>query len=78
MNSIGGVLGNKTAFFALGAVGTGSAQTISHTLGEIPNLVLLQIHDNSKAFVIGTHTNKNISVTVDNGAVFDIVAMMVD
>lgn len=62
-------------FISATQTGTGSAQNVAHDLGVIPGVVMIVMDStDSKSYTLGTHTNKNVVVTVTNAATFKVVA----
>ena len=71
----GKCIDQMTNYVETGLTGTGSSQSIPHTLGSIPDFVEVHLRDtNSNNALKGTHTSTDLVVTVTNDAVFDIVA----
>jgi len=66
-------------FTSATATGTGSSQNIAHNLGMIPGKVFVLMDSiDSKVYTLGTHTAKNVVLTVTNGATFKIWALPPD
>lgn len=67
---------DRTASFQSGSqTGTGSSQNVAHDLGAIPDMVIVQVDDESTATaILGTHTATNIVLTVTNAKTFKILA----
>lgn len=76
VNGMGIHIHNLNSFRSTGRVGTGAQEVIPHNLAVVPTLVLLQPHDSTSAYTIDATDNKNISVTVANGAAYDLLALL--
>ncbi len=68
-------LDKQVHFRSTGRAGTGAGETIPHGLGVIPTIVLVQPRDSSKSVVITSYDKTNIVLTVENAAVYDILAL---
>lgn len=76
VNGMGIHLHNLNSFRSTDRTGTGSAEVIPHNLAVVPTLVLLQPRDSSSAYTIDATDNKTITVTVANGAAYDLLALL--
>lgn len=71
-----------TNFFSATGVGTGSAQTIAHTLGAVPSVVLLSATDTDAAsgasgvfaLTAGAKSATGVSLTGTSGVKFHLLA----
>lgn len=57
-----------------GLTGTGAPQSIAHSLGVVPDIVIPIQRSGNAAVTLGTHTSTNIVITVANGVVYDLLA----
>ena len=57
--------------------GTGTEQSIAHTIGRVPSLVIVvpTSTSNGHTFVEGTHTATAIKVTASSGATYKVIAL---
>lgn len=76
VNGMGIHIHNLNSFRSSGRVGTGSTEVIPHNLGVVPAIVLLQPHASTTAYTIVSADNRNIEVSVDNGADYDLLALL--
>lgn len=56
-----------------GRVGTGAPETLVHNFGAAPVIVQLTPRDNTKTAVWSNPTVSSVDVTVENGAVYDVI-----
>lgn len=75
-NGLGISLHNVNSFVSTDRVGTGSEELIPHNIGETPRIVIVIPRDSTIAWGIGTSDYQNVRVTVDNGAGYDLVALL--
>lgn len=74
-----GIKSSSIGFTSASQSGTGSSQNVAHNLGVIPGKVfVLMDSTDSKVYTLGTHTAKNVVLTVTNGATFKIWALPPD
>lgn len=66
-------------FKSLNRVGDGAEETIAHGLSSTPDFVWVFMNDSTDEYSISTAADaSNVYVTVDNTAVYDIVAGFMD
>ena len=67
-------------YVSTGRTGTGGAETITHALGRIPNVIIVNMYDSTLAWSItpGSSTGSVVVVTVAQGAQYDLFLAVTD